>query len=280
MHFVDSQATQFFIDTAERVFLAAILCTAFEVFFPANQYSVRSRLRGALFFLCHLVFMTLTWRASTLAFQWLGIHPSISIDFSLPTRIDNKFLHESCAIAAGVIVAIIADFFYYWFHRLQHVNTFLWRFHAIHHSIQEMSAFNSNHHITEDLFRVPFVAIPLALIQFKSDTAPMVAVFLLSMQPTFEHSCTRLHLGPLRYIFGDTRFHRIHHSMEPEHWNVNFGSFTTIWDNVFRTAVFPKKGEWPKVGLNDQPEPVTLGDYIARPFFPPRREVHPIQEII
>jgi sterol desaturase/sphingolipid hydroxylase (fatty acid hydroxylase superfamily) len=208
----------------------------------------------------------LTWRASTLAFQWAGIHPLLTIDVGAILHTNNQTLNIAGEIGAGIVVAMIADFFYYWFHRLQHAVPFLWRFHAVHHSIREMGAFNCNHHITEDAFRLPFVALPLALVQFQSGFVPAVAVLLIGAQPIFEHCCTRLHLGPLRYLIGDPRFHRIHHSLERKHWHVNFGSFTTVWDSLFRTAMFPQKGDWPEVGLADQPEPMTIKDFVIHPF--------------
>jgi sterol desaturase/sphingolipid hydroxylase (fatty acid hydroxylase superfamily) len=86
------------------------------------------------------------------------------------------------------------------------------------------------------------------------------------MQGLYEHSCMRLGLGPLRYIISDNRYHRIHHSIEPQHIGKNFGSFTPTWDIVFGTAHFPTKAQWPQTGLVDQDEPQTILDFLFRPF--------------
>lgn len=263
---VDFDMADFYVATFERVFYVAMVCTAFELAFPASRYSLRSRVRGVVFFLVALASVTLIWAASTAAFAALGLKPLFTFNIGQLLRSDNQVFQAAGAVVAGVVVTMIGDFFYYWFHRLQHAVPLMWRFHAVHHSIREMSAWNCNHHVAEDLMRLPFVTLPLVLFQFDSGVVPAVALALIAAQPTFEHSCMKLHLGPLRYVFGDPRFHRLHHSIERQHWDANFGSFTTIWDQLFRTAKFPKKGEWPEVGLEDQPEPQTIREFVLRPF--------------
>jgi sterol desaturase/sphingolipid hydroxylase (fatty acid hydroxylase superfamily) len=262
-----SHLTAFYLDTGRRTLIAAAVCTALEVMLPAARPdSWGSRLRGLLNWATYLIFATLTWRAATLGFEWIGLKPVLHIDLGSMLHAENPIVHGAWVIAAAVIVAMVGDFFYYWFHRMQHSVGFFWRFHAVHHSIREMNAFNCNHHISEDLLRLPFLGIPLTLMQFDTGAVPAVAIFLLGIQPIFEHSSTRLHLGPLRYLIGDPRFHRIHHSIERRHWNVNFGSFTTIWDSLFRTAVFPERGQWPVVGLEDVLEPKSTWNYVMQPF--------------
>jgi sterol desaturase/sphingolipid hydroxylase (fatty acid hydroxylase superfamily) len=256
----------FYVATAERVLLGGLACTALEYLLPASHYSLKSRLRGAWHWLIYIAASTFAWAFSIAAFDWLGIRPLWTVNFGSLIHSTNPVVLACLQILAAIVVAMIGDFFYYWFHRLQHAVPVLWRFHAVHHSLREMGALNNNHHILEDFFRLPFVALPLTLVRFDSGYVPAIAVALLGVQPIFEHACTRLHLGPLRYIFGDPRFHRIHHSLERKHWHVNFGSFTTVWDSLFGTALFPQKNEWPEVGLDDQMEPLTAKEFILQPF--------------
>jgi sterol desaturase/sphingolipid hydroxylase (fatty acid hydroxylase superfamily) len=82
----------------------------------------------------------------------------------------------------------------------------------------------------------------------------------------FIHSSVNLNIGPLRYIIGDNHFHRIHHSMEEPHFDKNFGTTTPIWDVLFGTAHFPRRGEWPAVGLSDVEEPKRVRDFFLLPF--------------
>jgi sterol desaturase/sphingolipid hydroxylase (fatty acid hydroxylase superfamily) len=157
--------------------------------------------------------------------------------------------------------------FYYLFHRLQHTVRFLWRFHKVHHSIREMSAWNSYHHFTEKIFRIPFIAVPLSLIiSPDAGHVPAAVTVILGMQALFEHSSTRVNLGSLRYLIADNRYHRIHHSIDPRHHGKNFGSFTSVWDQVFGTAHFPKPSEWPETGVFETAEPKRLRDFLFMPF--------------
>ena len=54
----------------------------------------------------------------------------------------------------------------------------------------------------------------------------------------FAHSNTNLGFGPLGRIFVSPNFHRIHHKLDGPQ-DVNLGFALTIWDQLFRRAVFP-----------------------------------------
>lgn len=164
------------------------------------------------------------------------------------------------------------DFFNYWMHRAQH--KWFWRQHRIHHSVRNLSALNSYFHPTEHLFRLLLIYYPLALFFGGGAGGFGVAVAMLNTaQGYFVHVPTRFNYGPLRCLMVDNVFHRIHHSVEPEHFEKNFGAFTTLWDRLFGTAYWPANGEWPETGVWDFEEVETVGDYIrmGRPQPAPAR---------
>jgi sterol desaturase/sphingolipid hydroxylase (fatty acid hydroxylase superfamily) len=176
-------------------------------------------------------------------------------------------LHVLSWFAAPVAGGIIAEFFYYWFHRAQHTFPAMWRFHEVHHSLREMNGVNNYHHFTEEIFRIPFMTLPMSLlVGVDQGYVPAIILTVLGLQGQFEHSCTRFHLGWFRYVIADNRFHRIHHTINQEDWGHNFGSLVPFWDMVFRTARFPRKGEWPDVGVPGVDEPATLNDFLWMPF--------------
>jgi sterol desaturase/sphingolipid hydroxylase (fatty acid hydroxylase superfamily) len=187
------------------------------------------------------------------------------IDLSLPTHsMPVQILGTIAATLAGLISG---NLLYYWFHRAQHATPFLWRFHKVHHSITEMSALNSYHHITEDALQYVLTIAPmLLLIQFTSGAMPWIVAAILGTQAFYVHSSANINIGPLRYLIGDNRFHRIHHSTEERHFGKNFGTTTPIWDMLFRTAYFPKPGEWPQTGLSEMAEPKSVREFITIPF--------------
>ena len=170
---------------------------------------------------------------------------------------------------AGLIVlaAALFDFFYYWFHRLQHTWNWLWAFHSVHHANRSLNALGCYHHPLEDMLRVPFFLVPMALV-FRIDAPSLV---LLSAFVTawglFNHADTRFSLAPLRFLLADNHYHRIHHSLDPAHFGSNFAGMFSFWDRLFGTQRLPVAGgEHLPVGLDDQPHPSTVADYVLGPW--------------
>lgn len=162
--------------------------------------------------------------------------------------------------------AVVYDFFNYWMHRAQH--RFFWRLHAIHHSIENLSAVNSYFHPTEELFRIAFITAPMTLL-FGVEAAG-VTVFstvLIGAWGYYLHAPVRFNVGRIgRRLLADNLWHRIHHSRESQHFDRNFGTSVTIWDQLFGTAYFPRPDEWPDTGVPGEPEPATVGDFLFGPF--------------
>lgn len=252
---------------AWQIFYASTICFALEMVLARERYTLASRFRAMVFWVVYLAITVLAFTFFNRFWGSLGIRSLLHIDLRWLTGSPWPALNAVGGFATVMVGLLIGEFFYYWFHRLQHAAPFFWRFHEVHHSLREMSAWNSNHHFTEEIFRIPFVVIPISLL-FHFDAGPVPALIgiLLGMQGIYEHSNTKLHLGPLRYLIADNRYHRLHHSLEPHHFSRNFGSGTPVWDMVFRTATFPKKGEWPAVGLAGVSEPRTLREFLFMPF--------------
>lgn len=254
-------------DYGWHILFASTLFFACELVYGHNHYSLLSRARAALFWLVYITITVTFFTFFNTLWGQLGLKPLLVIRLDWMAASPHLALQVLGWIVAPVIALIVNEFFYYWFHRLQHISPFMWRFHSVHHSLREMSAWNSNHHFTEEILRIPFIALPLTLlINVNAGYSPLLVVLILGVQSQFEHSHTKLHLGPLRYVIGDPRFHRIHHSIEPAHYNKNFGSFTTVWDSLFGTAYFPAPNEWPDTGIIGEEEPTTLRDFLLRPF--------------
>jgi sterol desaturase/sphingolipid hydroxylase (fatty acid hydroxylase superfamily) len=52
------------------------------------------------------------------------------------------------------------------------------------------------------------------------------------------HSNIRLSFGPLNRVLVSPNYHRIHHRLEGRQ-DVNLGFALTVWDQVFKAAIFP-----------------------------------------
>lgn len=171
------------------------------------------------------------------------------------------------AALTTVIWIAVFDFFYYWWHRFQHESPLLWRIHKLHHIDPELGvSTNFRHHWLEDILRVPFILVPMALL-FKLE--PAVA-FVLVFWTVFIHANVRLHLGFFARVFAGPQLHRIHHSRLPQHFDRNYAAFLPIYDQLFGTYFHPRPGEFPPTGVEGEPEMKSLGEAALLPFMRPR----------
>lgn len=238
-------------------FLFSIL-TAVELALPRGTQPFAARVQGMAFWAVAIPVTAIGNLALGRLWQALGVPPLVTVPLDMP------WAGWAAAIAAPLAAALVVDFFFYWCHRAQH--RFLWRFHAVHHSVRDMSAVNSYHHLSEFAVQFLLIGIPTSLIVADAARTTLTLGILLALQPIFLHSPTRAHLGPLRLVFADNRFHRIHHSLEERHFDYNFGAFTTLWDRVFGTMHMPARDEWPDVGLAEIDQPRTLREWVTLPW--------------
>lgn len=236
------------------------ILTCFEVLNPREDHRLRARLLGAGFWTVSLLISFVAMVMFALAWQKLGVRPL----FTIPSVLAVVGGPVIGGILAALIAAVVHDFFFYWFHRIQH--RWLWRWHAVHHSIEELNAVNSYHHPSEAMLSLIILQIPMSLlVGTHSPVSPFVNL-VLWCHIVWIHSPTRITLGPLRALIVDNRFHRIHHSMEERHFDKNFGAFTTLWDRLFGTCHMPGRDEWPVVGIAEARQPRGFGDWVRMPW--------------
>ena len=177
------------------------------------------------------------------------------------------------AFAEAFSIATLKDFFYYWFHRLQHSSKWLWAEHKLHHSDEYLSVTtNLRHHWLEMPLTFLFVYIPASLL-FSSPpliTFPL-AVVITGMLSYFIHLNVRVGFGPLSWLLASPQSHRIHHSRLRHHYDKNFAQFFPLWDVMFGTYYHPQKDEYPPSGLASGPPVDTVGLALMLPFIEWRR---------
>jgi len=198
--------------------------------------------------------------------SYLNLTPLLSLalaDLPCPDSVT-----PACQGFLIILSLLIFDGFYYWFHRFQHTYPFLWTFHRVHHSISHLNCINSYHHPLEEFFRIPFVTIPLALtITIQVPTLALLSSFVAAYG-LFIHMNSGITLGSLRPIFADNAYHRLHHSLHPQHYHRNFAAFFPLWDYLGGTLYLPQPNDFPAVGLNDVNEPKTIADYVCARTIP------------
>ena len=234
-----------------------------EILLPNDETS-KDHKNGLLFWLICVQFNFFFGLLSIGIITYFNITPLFNLSFtSISTNsFVNPMLLNSFLLMFSLL---IFDFFYYWLHRTQHTISFFWEFHKVHHSIKNLNAVVSYHHVLEEFFRIPFIFLPLAmLIHIDAPKLAIISSFYAAYG-VFIHMNAKINLGRLRFIFADNYYHRIHHSIEKHHYNKNYAAFFPIWDILFKTAIFPKNNEFPKVGLDDMEQPKNLKEYFFSP---------------
>lgn len=251
---------------AEEIFGLSIICFFLELIQPERYpISIHARLRGICFMVIYIWIATFISLCFNQTINFSNYQPLFFLKLQWFSDSKNWLLHLLGIFGAVLVSLAIYDFFYYWFHRLQHTIPFLWNFHSMHHSPRELSVWSNYHHFTEEIFRVIFLFLPMSLL-IKTTPIPLIFVFIVSLQGIFSHAATKFNFGLMRYFILDSRYHRIHHSIEKQHWNKNFASQLPFWDIVFRTAYFPKSDEWPATGFVEEDEAKNVTEYLLRPF--------------
>lgn len=161
----------------------------------------------------------------------------------------------------AVIVSVIALDFVVWLqHVMVHAIPVLWRFHRMHHADLDFD-------VTTGARFHPVEIILSMLIKFAAIMVlgpPIIAVIifevLLNATAMFNHSNIRLPLGldwVLRWFVVTPDMHRVHHSVEDDEANSNFGFNLPWWDRLFGTYRDQPRGghEGMTIGIRKYREP-------------------------
>jgi hypothetical protein len=164
-----------------------------------------------------------------------------------------------------VILVVISDLYTYTFHRLQHAIPFLWAMHSFHHSANALTFVTGARHLWME--RVMASAIlPIMPILFQIPPDMLLIVSLIHFFPdTCAHLNVRFPMGRMITVLNSPQWHRIHHSVMPEHRDKNFASLLPLWDVLFGTAWIPKPDEYPATGF-DPPVRVSVIAGVIWPF--------------
>ncbi len=131
---------------------------------------------------------------------------------------------QSWSLAFKVTLALLVNDFLDWFHHgVRHKGWVFWCFHTVHHSQREMNMFTDERvHVMDELVANCLVCIPMFMFMVDAPTAVYFAL-LLRWYPKLYHANIKANFGLLRYVLVTPQSHRLHHSIEPQHRDRNFG---------------------------------------------------------
>ncbi len=149
-----------------------------------------------------------------------------------------------------IVAVLVVTFTAYWAHRLMHRVPLLWHIHKIHHSAQNLNYSSVYHkHLLETLLQTPSHVI--ATLALGTDlVAPFGIIF--KVIDVLGHSNIRVDMGRLAYLISTPQAHRVHHSIDPRHYDTNFGNTFMLWDLVFGTFYYDPKDQPTAYGITEE----------------------------
>ena len=138
------------------------------------------------------------------------------------------------SVAAWLLLVPCVDLGFYAFHRASHRIGVFWAVHAVHHQSQEYNLSVALRQPWLQSLIAPFFYLPLALIGFP----PVMVIGGVTLDTLYQfwvHTRTVRSLGPFEWVMNTPSHHRVHHGMDPEYLDRNYGGIFIVWDRLFGT---------------------------------------------
>ena len=155
----------------------------------------------------------------------------------------------------SVLLTLLAvDFLYYWDHRCAHENRTYWALaHSVHHSSPHFDQTTALRVSFVDGFISPWFYLPLVLIGV--DPLLVLGAFgVIIAYQQWPHTELIDKLPLLDGWLNTPSNHRVHHAMQPQYLDKNYGAILMVWDRMFGT--YAREVEPVQYGLTEQIESV------------------------
>lgn len=134
-----------------------------------------------------------------------------------------------------VIAFLALDFAGYWTHRIAHEYNIFWNNHIIHHSSEEFNLACALRQSIASVIKIFTVfLLPAAIFGVPPQVIAVVGPLHLFAQFWY-HTRHIGKLGFLEKIIVTPSHHRVHHAINPEYLDKNYGQIFIFWDKWFGT---------------------------------------------
>ena len=139
-----------------------------------------------------------------------------------------------------LLALLFYDLCYYWLHRMGHESAVLWAAHVVHHQSQDYNLSTAlRQPSTYELLRWIFY-LPMALAGVPPQMFAVVALIDLLYQ-FWVHTEHVPKLGWFDRWFCSPSNHRVHHAVNDQYVDKNYGGILIVWDRLFGS--FQEEGE-------------------------------------
>jgi len=146
-----------------------------------------------------------------------------------------------------VVAFIGVDLLYYWWHRLSHEVNFLWAAHVVHHQSEDYNlAVALRQAVLTSWTALPFY-LPLAILGVPTLVFAVTHALSTLYQFWIHTQLVGKIRGPVDWIMNLPSHHRVHHAINPQYLDKNYGATLVVWDRLFGT--YAEEVERPVYGI-------------------------------
>ena len=140
-----------------------------------------------------------------------------------------------------VLGMVGVDLLFYWWHRASHVVNTLWGVHGVHHQSEDYNLAVALRQPAFEPITWFFFYVPLAFL----GVSPEIYVASYAVDRLYQfwiHTQLVDKLpAPLEWLLNTPSHHRVHHGVQDQYLDKNYGAILIIWDRLFGT--FEPEGE-------------------------------------
>ncbi len=141
--------------------------------------------------------------------------------------------------AVAVLLSVVAMDFVIWLqHVVFHAIPVLWRLHRVHHADLDYDVTTGARFHTIEIILSMLIKFATIVLLGPPVVAVVIFEVLLNATAMFNHGNVKLPARldrALRWVLVTPDMHRVHHSVEDDEANSNFGFSLTWWDRLFGT---------------------------------------------
>jgi sterol desaturase/sphingolipid hydroxylase (fatty acid hydroxylase superfamily) len=177
--------------------------------------------------------------------------------------------------ALSVVISVVAmDFVIYLQHVMVHAVPALWRLHRVHHADLDYDVTTGARFHTIEIILSMLIKFATIVVLGPPVVAVVIFEVMLNATAMFNHGNVRLPKALdrlLRLVVVTPDMHRVHHSVEDDEANSNFGFSLPWWDRLFGTYRAQPRGghEGMTIGIHKYSDPKLvswLPGMLALPF--------------
>lgn len=130
---------------------------------------------------------------------------------------------------------LLADFAYYWEHRMMHRIGIGWATHTVHHSSPHFNMSVAYRFGPFDAILPIVFSLPLVMLGYDPILVLLSEVFVQVFQTLLHTEIIGKLTKPVEFIFNTPSHHRVHHGSNRQYWDKNYAGVLIIWDRMLGT---------------------------------------------